>query len=262
MQNSFVGYFKPAIQQFKSLYLKKVLYALIAILLIGAFSFWIVNKPLPTGQPGARAEALADEILDAINIEAWDSIPIVAWSFRGVKHYVWDKVNHVTQFKSGDLEVIVNLNTQQGKAFKGGTPLSGKEAEQAIDYAYSNWCNDSFWLNAPAKIRDAGTERSLVLLEDGSEALLVKYSSGGVTPGDAYLWVTGPNGLPQYYRMWVSIIPLGGLKATWEDWQEHDGAMIAGGHKIGPAEVPVEKVRTGQSPADFDLPDDYFTSLQ
>ncbi|MFN2422376.1 MAG: hypothetical protein ABR572_01250 [Cryomorphaceae bacterium] len=240
--------------------MKKILYVVLFFILAGIVSFLIVNRPLPEGEPGPRAEALADEILTSINIEAWEAIPYVGWSFRGTNHYVWDKVNHIALVKWNDASVVLDLNTLDGHAEEGGVTLSGKDAEAAIRYAYTNWCNDSFWLNAPAKIRDGGTERSLVTLDDGTEALLVQYSSGGVTPGDAYLWVRGDDGLPAYYRMWVEIIPIGGIKATWENWAEYDGAMLASEHNIGPASVPVEDIKTGSDPADFGLSADYFTA--
>ncbi|MGS0527908.1 hypothetical protein ACU8V7_24695 [Zobellia nedashkovskayae] len=93
--------------------------------------------------------------------------------------------------------------------------------------------NDSFWLVAPFKVFDSGTQRSLVTLEDGSNALMITYSSGGSTPGDSYLWHLGPNGLPESYQMWVSIIPIGGLKATWDDWKiMESGAFLPTSHKL------------------------------
>ena len=239
--------------------MKKVLVALLIFLLIGVFALWFIHTPLPKGTPGPRAEALADEMLEAIGYHAWVDIPLVAWTFRGTNHYVWDKDLHVAQVKWDDLEVVLDLSTQEGRAWQSGAPLTGDEAQSAIDKAYASWCNDSFWLNAPAKVRDGGTERSLVTLDGGREALLVKYHSGGVTPGDAYLWVPGADGLPEYFQMWVSIIPVGGIKATWEDWEVHDGALIARTPKLGPAEVTVDNVRTGRSPVDFNLPEDYFS---
>lgn len=240
--------------------IKKTLYVVLFAAVVAVIAFLIVNRPLPEGQKGAEAELLADRMLGAINADAWEAIPFVGWSFRGTNHYVWDRKNHIAEVRWNDAVVVIDLNTLEGTARLGDQVLSGKDKASALDYAYTNWCNDSFWLNAPAKIRDDGTERSLVALEDGRSGLLVQYTSGGVTPGDAYLWVLDEDGLPEYFRMWVEIIPIGGLKATWEKWEAHSGAMFATEHSIGPASVPVENIRTGARPEDFGLPADYFTS--
>jgi hypothetical protein len=72
--------------------------------------------------------------------------------------------------------------------------------------------NDSFWLIAPFKLRDAGTTRSIVMQDN--QALMITYALS--TPGDSYVWFV-ENYMPKAWRMWVSIIPVGGLETTWED---------------------------------------------
>jgi hypothetical protein len=44
--------------------------------------------------------------------------------------------------------------------------------------------NDSFWLIAPFKLRDAGTTRSIVM-QDEKKSFMISYASGGSTPGDS-----------------------------------------------------------------------------
>ena len=55
--------------------------------------------------------------------------------------------------------------------------------------AYSFFCNDSFWMIAPFKAFDEGVTRTIVMSKEGNQNLLVSYASGGVTPGDSYLWI-------------------------------------------------------------------------
>ncbi len=229
-----------------------------AVVIIG---FLIVDESLPQGNQGPEAEALAEKMLNAIGHEQWDEIPIISWSFRGEHYFVWDKKNHCALVEWDDYSVALNLNGVTGKVRKGDAEIFGDEAENAVQTAYAFWCNDSFWLNAPAKIKDGGTVRKIVKYDQGPDRLLVQYMSGGVTPGDAYLWELNEEYLPVSYKMWVSIIPIGGVEATWEGWTDFDGAMIATSHKLGPLEIPLTDLKTGNSLSDFGLSDSLFMSF-
>ena len=93
--------------------------------------------------------------------------------------------------------------------------------------------NDSFCLVAPYKVFDKGTERRLVKSKNNKEALLVTYTSGGSTPGDSYLWHLDDNGKPASFQMWVDILPIDGLEATWTDWTKtKSGAQLPTFHKL------------------------------
>jgi hypothetical protein len=241
--------------------MKKFLVVTLIMIVAATIFYSILDESLPEGNAGPKAEALAEEMLNAIGHKAWEKIPFVAWSFRDAHYYVWDKQNHISQVKWEDYEAVIDLNNITGRATKGGEELNEAELNEAVQTAWAYWCNDSFWLNAPAKVKDAGTTRKIVTDDDGIEQLLIQYESGGVTPGDAYLWKLDENYIPTSYKMWVSIIPVGGAEATWEDWVEKDGAMISTRHKMGPFEIPIGNLEVGDSPEDFGLANDYFTSV-
>lgn len=222
-----------------------VLGGLFALATAAAF---FINEPLPEGRPGPEADQLAREMLAAVNKEAWDSTRYVRWSFPGGHRYVWDKFRQRVQVEWGDVRVQLHTGTQAGRAWKGGEEQEGAAAEELRAKAWSFFCNDSFWLNAPAKAFDPGTTRSLVDLGHGQRGLLVRYSSGGVTPGDAYLWMLDKGGLPLSWKMWVSILPVGGLEASWEGWVTLEtGARVATRHHIGFLTVEVSDVSGGNS---------------
>lgn len=215
-------------------FLKYTLGVLAVLALSLVIAFFTFNKKNPSGQSGEAADQLAQKMMQAINKPAWDSTSWVKWTYADRNSIVWDKKNGQAQVTWDEFRVVLSTADQSGSAFKNGVELHGEAAEETLQSAWSRFCNDSFWLNAPAKAFDAGTQRSLVPLKNGKMGLKIQYLEGGVTPGDSYLWELDDNGLPINYEMWVKILPLGGLSATWEDWVTlPTGAKIATLHQIG-----------------------------
>lgn len=217
------------------------------IVLLGVIMYAIFNEKRPVAQPSAEADSLAKKMLAAVNKPAWDSTNIVTWKYGGGHTYVWDKKSNLVFVHWSDYKVLLNLNTwEKGRAFEGTKEIKGPDLDVVRGKAWAYFCNDSFWLIAPFKAFDEGTTRSLVKNEAGTNDLLVSYASGGVTPGDAYLWKLDANGLPQSYKMWVKVIPIGGVMATWEKWtRQYSGAMLPSLHQLGPLKLPIEELRTG-----------------
>ncbi len=192
---------------------------------------WILHKPLPKGTSGEAADQLAREMMEAVNKTAWDSTRWVRWTFMGMHDYVWEKERHLVEVRWEGSRVLLDPNAISGKAWQGEEPLSGKARDEAVKKAYGFFCNDSFWLNAVVKAFDPGTERFLVKRNEGEQALLVQYNSGGVTPGDAYLWLLDENNRPYAWQMWVSVLPIGGIETSWSQWDTlQTGALVATWH--------------------------------
>ncbi|SDZ85406.1 hypothetical protein SAMN05443667_10125 [Flavobacterium gillisiae] len=225
----------------------KITAVIILILVVSLVGFlYFSSKPLPEGEKGIEAEALTDKIQDAINQKAWDSTAAVAFTFRGNHHYLWDKKHNLVQVEWDDTKVIYNNQTLEGLAYKNDKKLTDTDKTDAIKKANDYFNNDSFWLIAPFKLRDAGTARSIVM-QDNQEALMITYASGGSTPGDSYVWLVDENYVPKAWRMWVSIIPVGGLETSWEDWKTFQNNLkIATNHK-GLIDLKLENVKAGQS---------------
>lgn len=208
--------------------------------------YFSYNKPLPIGKAGPEAKALATKMLSAINYTAYKDTRFLEWSFaNGAHNYKWDKENNEVQVTWGDYSVQLNLkNNAKSSALKNDVPLKGKSKQKIIAKAVSFFNNDSFWLVAPFKVFDPGTVRKIVPLENGSEGLLVTYLSGGSTPGDSYLWELDSNGFPLSFQMWVKIIPVGGLRATWDDWKiMESGAFLPTSHQLGPFSFQMENLK-------------------
>ena len=217
--------------------LKRILLISIFVLATALIGFlWLrlrLHEKEPQGVQGAEAEMLTQQVYSSLNKPAWDSTDWVRWTFRGDHHYLWDKRNNRLQARWSDISVEMDLHTQQGTVSRNGQSLQGKKAARLLKKAYANFCNDSFWLAAPYKLTDPGTQRSVVTLSDGRKGLKVTYGSGGVTPGDSYVWVLDDTGTPLSFKMWVSILPIGGLEASWEKWVElPTGARLASFHLL------------------------------
>ena len=197
----------------------KKLLRFILILLVGLFilmgsTIYFLHENVPIGTPGSEADLLAVKMEEAINKPAWNNIRWVSWTFPGEKVYVWDKYRQFLLVEWGGKRVIMNLKNKEGKAWQENQAVSGNTAAKFIKTAWENFCNDSFWFIAPTKAFDKGVKREMVIMPSGEKALKVIFQDGGVTPGDTYLWeFDQKTNLPASYKMWVKIIPIGGIKS-------------------------------------------------
>lgn len=210
--------------------LKIAVAVLLSLLLLGWGALWALSQPRPLATPGPEAEALVDAMLDGVGAEAWARTGAVAWTFAGRNQHLWDRQRSLARVRWDDADVLVDLTAVDGRAWRGGDEVFGDERRGLVERAHAAWVNDAFWLAAPFKARDDGTERGFV----ERDQVLVSYTSGGLTPGDAYLWHLSPDGKPHAWQLWVSIIPVGGLKVGWSGWMQlSTGAWIATEHSVG-----------------------------
>ena len=187
----------------------KIIGLLITVIILATVLYCFAkNESLPSGIPGKEADELAEKMMSAIDKKAFDNTEILKWSFRDKHHYVWRKQEGLVDVSWDSILVTVNLND-----YSKSIGASSELIETAINF----FNNDSFWLVAPYKVFDEGVERSIVKV-DNKDALLIKYTSGGTTPGDSYLWILDENYVPVSFKMWTQIIPIGGVSATWNDF--------------------------------------------
>ena len=196
-------------------------------------------------------------MLKAVNASAWEKTGAVRWSFAGRNQHLWDRRRGFSRVEWGDVRALIDLDHRIGRAFEmkgggGGCPpdkryceeVRGEEAAKLLDSAHARWTNDSFWLNPIAKVFDPGVERELVRAEQ-ERGLLVRFASGGRTPGDVYVfWLR--RDVPYRWQMWVSILPIGGVSASWEGWiRLKTGARVSTKHSTGLMDLELTDVRGG-----------------
>ena len=243
----------------------KILFKSLGILLIvtlgGIFLMITINsEKLPKGINQVEAEVVANKMLLAINDSAWQKMGTVSWEYRN-HEFIWDKERHLTQVKFDAKEVLIDINARKGVIVKGGDGLSDDEKISLCNDAWKLWVNDSFWLNPISKCKDPGTVRKMVDLDDGRKGLMVSYESGGVTPGDSYVWILDENFRPVAWKLWVSIIPIKGIELTWGDWvQLKTGVWIATSHE-GLVSLPLSNPKGYTKLSDLTNGIDIFQSL-
>lgn len=213
--------------------LKWLFGAIILVVLLVIVLYFLVSKPMPEGQAGAKAENLTNKMLIALNVQGFRQLEEIRWTFRNENRYVWHKQARHVAVTLPEMEVLLDFSTNKHRVLR-----STLADSMAIKLAISNFYNDSFWLTAPFKIRDKGTTRKYVETRDGP-GILVTYASGGVTPGDSYLWVLDENYRPKYWRIWTSNVRIPGLKFEWTNWQQYNGVWFAATHP-GPGPISID----------------------
>lgn len=219
-------------------------------LLLFAFTYFKYNEALPTGQEGATADALAQKMLNSLDYEAYEATDYIEFTFKKRHHFKWDKSKNTCEVYWKNYKVNLDLdNYNNSEASVGDMKIEGEEAQNLIDKAVKLFNNDTFWLVAPYKIFDPGTERRLVKFKENKDALLVTYTNGGSTPGDSYLWHFDASGKPISFQMWVDILPIDGLEASWSNWTITDtGAELPTFHKFLIFGIEIDDIKTTQNP--------------
>jgi len=218
---------------------KKTFLALVVISLGLVLVIQWLSKPLPESITGPEADGLARDVQEALNITGYKALNEIQFSFRD-HHYLWNKAEERVLVSWEDYQVDLILSeTENSKILQGG-----KESNRIdlIDKAKAYFYNDSYWLVAPFKFFDPGVVRSLVETNNGSKALLITHTSGGVTPGDSYLWYFDENLIPTHFELWVSIIPIKGISATWSSWVSKQDVLFSTVHQLGPLEITIDNL--------------------
>ncbi len=193
-------------------------FLLLITVVLGFITFLSINESLPAGINEQGAERLIDEVFSTLNKPGYDSIRYIEFTFKGVHRYQWDREKEEVIVHWADQDVKLNLGI-------------GVDNYNETEYqAYKYFVNDSFWLVAPFKARDEGVSATIVEVKN-ARGLLLSYSSGGLTPGDSYLWIVDKSGFPKAWKLWTSNVPIGGLMFSWENWTKLEGVYFSTLHQ-------------------------------
>jgi len=237
--------------------------AILVLVVIGGIAYLTLHKSLPEGQEGPEADALADQMLASIHADAWEEINCIKWKFPRGHAFVWDRQRNLVEVTWDDNRVLVAPESGEGIAYAEGVKLTGEAHDELVQKGLHLFWNDSFWLSAYTRVKDPGTTRKVVDLEDEGKGLLVTYTSGGTTPGDSYLWKFDAEGHPVAWQMWVDLIPIGGLEFTWDNWVPlHNGALVATQHSNFLFDIPLTDIQSGDNLQAIGIAPDLFNELK
>lgn len=233
---------------------------ILVLLVFGVFACSkMISKDLPEGKTGGEADALAQDMLMSLNVSAWEQTRYLRWTFfGGSHHYHWDKQENIAIIEWKKNKVIMDLDQVDGLALSDGEVVQGEKKQKLISKAWGFWCNDSFWFSAPFKVFDPGVKR-YVVEQEGKKGLRVSYESGGVTPGDSYVYWLDENNRPVSWQMWTKVLPVQGISNTWEDWVElPGGAMVSTAHGGMGLSAKLSNVAGGMQLSDIELSEGAF----
>lgn len=202
---------------------------------------------VPKGTESPKAQELADKMLRAARYEAWEKkTAAIEFVFREKDYIFWDKKRSLAEvsYKSGGSQYLTRYNTLSGRAvtYENGNRVSDPaEFEKRVKEAIKRFVNDTFWLNPAYHLKSPGVKLSVV--EDSK--LLVTYTTGGVTPGDSYLFTLDEEGKITEMQMWVSVLPIKGMIAKFSDYVVTEtGLKIARKHTLKLADVDLKDIKS------------------
>ena len=236
-------------------YIKWLVISLLVIVVSLVACTKVLSKKMPATITG-DGDALAQKMLTALNMPAWDTLNYLQWTFMGNHHYAWDKQSNIANIKWKKNEVILDLDQVDGVVFVDGVKITDAEKKQnLISKAWNFWCNDSFWMFAPYKVMDPGTTREVVTIEQEPDktGLKVTYGNGGVTPGDVYVWALDDDYMPTGYYMYVKILPVKGVYTSWDNWVDINGAKLSTIHKNKMFDMEMKNLKGGADVSSLDI---------
>jgi len=231
---------------------------------IGWFGVSMLGGSLSTARaednpslPGFRADAsdaraieIADEVMAALGGRAaWDNTQFVTWRFFNRRNHWWDKWTGDVRIESAayndsldqweaDKLVLMNINTKKGRVWLDGVEATADSTiAENLEWGYSVWVNDSYWMFMPHKLKDSGValkylgEKTMTNGKLG-DVLELTFEAVGLTPGNKYhVFVDKQTRLVaewSFFREAKNEEP--NFTIPWNNWSKVSSIMMVGDH--------------------------------
>ena len=198
----------------------------IIIVLLSLTCFSCSKNKVPTGLQNKQAEELYQKVRDTSGYDFWNKevsavhyrwhAQIISKRLSIVRDIFWDKKRGLVEVSWKKIKVQFNKKNRNNTiVFVNDVIITDiKEIKKLTEEAYSFFINDTFWLNPLFTINTPDSNK--LYLSD--HELLVTFNQGGVTPGDSYLFSLDEAYKVKSMRMWVSTIPIKGIKVIFKDY--------------------------------------------
>lgn len=169
-----------------------------------------------SGQP--TADTVARRAIDMLAGPAWEDARYLAFTFNVEREGTivaswpqrWDRFTGDYRVsgktREGDaIDVIMNVNTKEGKAWKNGQPVA--DPKDLLSLGYRRFINDTYWLLMGFKSFDPGVTREYAGEKTDAagrvyDVVRLSFANVGLTPGDVYwMWVNRDSGLVDQWHM-------------------------------------------------------------
>lgn len=191
-----------------------------------------------------QSEKLGAKMKAGANWDNWQETDAVTFLFAGNDFIFWDKKRNLVEVSWSSWGDKIKVQFSQ-KPFAAEVWVDNEIATDPSDRsgyvkkAYERFTNHTFWFNPAYHVFSPGTKRGIT--EDGDLAVI--FSSGGVTPGDKYIFKLDDSGKIKSMRMWVSIVPFKGLTASFKDYIKTESDLqVSTLHEISFFDLKLENV--------------------
>ncbi|NND06980.1 MAG: hypothetical protein HKN87_11420 [Saprospiraceae bacterium] len=226
------------------------------LLLLGACDQKADSNPAAEGFNAAASDPAAIDLADQVMVsmggrKAWDDTKVIAWSFFGKRHLIWDKHTGDVRITSpGDSTIyLYNIFDDTGQVMVKDTVIEDPTNKQELlKKARRFWINDSYWLVMPFKLKDSGV--TLAHLGEGkmkdeksAHILQLSFENVGVTPNNRYhVWIDKADHLIKqwaFYRELDQEDP--NYIRPWDNYQKYGDILLSADRSDdgGPKDVRV-----------------------
>ncbi len=218
----------------------KLIFGLIILLsTVEAFGQNSENPAMPGfNQSGSDAKAIkiADEVMNAMGgRKNWNNTRHVTWNFFGIRTHIWDKWSGDYRLEADSLLVLMNLNTQKGRAWINGKEVADlPKLAEILKNANSIWINDSYWMFMPYKLKDSGVTlkyKGEGTLETGQpcDILQLTFENVGDTPQNKYLiYVSKAHHLVEQWSYFTNASDAEPRFTTpWNNWRRYGKILLS-----------------------------------